>query len=194
MLAPTVAHRCWKVAVEPVKWMPARSGWVSATRETACPLPVTMLITPDGRPAASSSAMLTCADNCWVGDGFHTTVLPSSAGADGRLPAIEVKLNGVIASTKPSSGRYSIRFHEPGEDEGCSASSRRANEALNRQKSMSSQAASISAWYTDLDWPRVVAAFIVARHGPLSSSAAVRKMAARSSNDSARQAGAASRA
>ena len=28
MFAPTVDHRCWKVAVEPVKWMPASSGWV----------------------------------------------------------------------------------------------------------------------------------------------------------------------
>ena len=30
------------------------------------------------------------------------------------MPAIAVKLNGVIARTKPSSGRYSIRFHTPG--------------------------------------------------------------------------------
>ena len=61
-----------------------------------------------------------------MGDGFHTTTLPSSAGAVGRFPAIEVKLNGVMASTKPSSGRYSIRFQTPGLDSGCSASSRRA--------------------------------------------------------------------
>ncbi len=121
-------------------------------------------------------------------------MLPSSAGAEGRFAAIAVKLNGVIASTKPSSGRYSIRFHVPGPDAGWSASSFRANDTLNRQKSMSSQAASISAWKTDLDWPRIVAAFIAARHGPASRSAAFRKMAARSSNDSARQAGAASRA
>ena len=26
MLAPTVRHRWWKTPVEPVKWMPARSG------------------------------------------------------------------------------------------------------------------------------------------------------------------------
>ena len=48
-------------------------------------------------PASSSSSIVTCAANCWVGDGFHTTVLPISAGAVGRLPAIAVKLNGVIA-------------------------------------------------------------------------------------------------
>jgi hypothetical protein len=56
---------------------------------------------------------------------------------------------------------------------------------------MSSQAESISAWYTDLDWPSIVAALIVARHEPASSSAARRKIAARSSNDSSRQPGAA---
>ena len=56
-----------------------------------------MLITPGGRPAASSSRIVKCAANCWVGDGFQTTVLPISAGAVGRLPAIAVKLNGVIA-------------------------------------------------------------------------------------------------
>ena len=39
--------------------------------------------------------------------GFHTTVLPISAGAVGRLPAMLVKLNGVTAKTKPSSGRCS---------------------------------------------------------------------------------------
>ena len=56
-----------------------------------------MLITPGGRPAASNSRMVKCAANCWVGPGFQTTVLPSRAGADGRLPAMAVKLNGVIA-------------------------------------------------------------------------------------------------
>ena len=49
-----------------------------------------------------------------MGAGFQTTVLPISAGAVGRFPAIAVKLNGVIARTKPSSGRWSKRFHTPG--------------------------------------------------------------------------------
>ena len=39
----------------------------------------------------------------------------------GRLPAIAVKLNGVTAKTKPSSGRYSIRFQTPCEETGCSS-------------------------------------------------------------------------
>ena len=46
-----------------------------------------------------------CAASCCVGLGFHSTVLPISAGAVARLPPIAVKLNGEIAYTKPSSGR-----------------------------------------------------------------------------------------
>ena len=33
----------------------------------------------------------------WVAEGFHTTVLPINAGALGRLAAMAVKLNGVMA-------------------------------------------------------------------------------------------------
>lgn len=58
---------------------------------------------------------------------------------------------------------------------------------MNRQKSISSQTASISAWYTDLDWPSMVAAAIFSRHGPANRSAARRNTAARSSNGSAAQ-------
>ena len=97
MLSPTCFHSPWKTAVEPVKWMPARSGSAIATSDTVLPCPVTMLMTPGGRPASSSSSMSRCAAYCWVGAGFQTTVLPISAGAVGRLPAIAVKLNGVIA-------------------------------------------------------------------------------------------------
>ena len=53
--------------------------------------------------------------------GFQTTVLPMSAADDGRFAAMAVKLNGVTAKTKPSSGRYSRRFQTPGEDTGCSS-------------------------------------------------------------------------
>ncbi len=97
MWLPTSRHRCWNVAVEPVKWMPASRGSASSTSETANPSPVSRLITPGGRPAASSNCMVRYAENVWVIEGFHTTVLPISAGAVGRLAAIAVKLNGVIA-------------------------------------------------------------------------------------------------
>ncbi len=75
---------------------------------------------------------------------------------------------------------------------GCSARIWRAKWTLNRQKSISSQAASISAWIAVLDWPSMVAALRRWRQGPASRSAALRMIAARSSNDNARHPGAAS--
>src|SRR5919201_6415079 len=106
--------------------------------------------------------------------GFQTTVLPIIAGAVGRFPAMAVKLKGVTAKTKPSSGRYSMRFHAPGEENGCSSYMRVMNHGLKRQKSVSSQAASISAWCAVFDWLSIVAATTVERHGPERSSAARR--------------------
>ena len=53
--------------------------------------------------------------------GFQITVLPISAGLTERLPPMAVKLNGVTANTKPSSGRYSIRFQTPADEVGCSS-------------------------------------------------------------------------
>src|SRR5437660_4254774 len=100
--------------------MPARCGEASTGSPTAAPGPGTMLITPGGSPAASSSSMMTWAEYTAVEAGFQTTVLPISAGAVGRFPAIDVKLNGVTAKTKPSSGRYSSRFQTPGDEFGCS--------------------------------------------------------------------------
>jgi hypothetical protein len=72
-------------------------------------------------------------------------------------------------------------FHIPGPDFGCIRYSSCANDALKRQKSIISHAASISAWCAVFDWPCIVAAFIRARHGPASSSAARRSTAARDS-------------
>ena len=97
MFSPTVRHRWWKTPVEPVKWMPASSGWARATSDTSCPCPGSMLMTPGGSPASSSSSIVRLAAACCVTAGFQITVLPISAGAVGRFPAIAVKLNGVIA-------------------------------------------------------------------------------------------------
>ncbi|GAB3992732.1 hypothetical protein GCM10029992_02610 [Glycomyces albus] len=63
--------------------------------------------------------MMKWAANCWVVEGFQITVLPIRAGAVGRFPAMAVKLNGVIATTKPSRGRWSVRFHRPAEELAC---------------------------------------------------------------------------
>jgi hypothetical protein len=47
-------------------------------------------------------------------------VLPMRAGVEERFPPMQVKLNGLTAKTNPSSGRYSIRFHVPVGEYGCS--------------------------------------------------------------------------
>ena len=65
--------------------------------------------------------MMKWAEYAAVDAGFQTTVFPIRAALAGRLPPIAVKLNGVTAKTKPSSGRYSIRFHWPGDEIGCSS-------------------------------------------------------------------------
>ncbi len=65
--------------------------------------------------------MTTQAEYTWLSAGFHTTTLPIKAAEAGRLPAMAVKLKGVMATTKPSSARYSIRFQIPGALMGCSA-------------------------------------------------------------------------
>jgi hypothetical protein len=54
---------------------------------------------------------------------------------------------------------------------------------LKRQKSISSEAESISAWITVFDCPSIVAAFSVARQVVVSSSAARRNTPARSCSD-----------
>ena len=60
---------------------------------------------------------------------------------------MEVKLKGLTAYTNPSRGRYSVRFQAVLSLKGCIPSSWSAKETLKRQKSISSQAASISAWW-----------------------------------------------
>ena len=103
----------WKTAVEPVKWTPASSGLASAAAPSSAPGPKTRLITPAGRPASSSSRIVYQADSACVEAGFQTTVFPISAGEVVRFAPMAVKLNGLTAKTKPSSARYSRRFHTP---------------------------------------------------------------------------------
>ena len=145
-------------------------------------MPGTKLITPSGRPASCSRRITKYDESTAVEAGFQTTTLPSMAGADDRLPPMAVKLNGLTAKMKPSSGRYSRRLLTPGLLIGCPATMSWEKRALKRKKSISSQAASISAWCTVLDWQSIVAALMVSRHGPASRSAARRKTAARCSS------------
>src|SRR3990172_1650151 len=116
MAPPPARQMPWNTPVEPVKWIPARSGCRSPASSTAAPGAYTRLITPGGRPASSSSFIVQYAVTIAVEAGFHTTVQPISAGDVVRFAPMAVKLKGLIASTKPSSGRYSRRFHGAGEE------------------------------------------------------------------------------
>src|ERR1700716_2108423 len=118
MRSPTWLQMPRNAAVEPVKWTPARSGLASAAGTRSGPEPCTRFTTPAGRPAAWSSRIAWWAARAADSDGFHTTVQPISAALAGRLAAIDVKLKGVTARTKPSRGRYSIRFQTPADDSG----------------------------------------------------------------------------
>src|SRR5262245_22074412 len=121
MLAPIVFHIALKTSVEPVKCTPARSRCVSTVSDTVTAFPGTKLMTPGGSPAASRTFRMYQALGMALDAGFHTTVLPMSAGAVGRLPPMDVKLKGVTAYTKPSRGGYSSWFHMLPEEIGCSA-------------------------------------------------------------------------
>src|SRR3989475_10008723 len=105
MLLPTVSHIPWNVAVEPVKWMPARSGEASAGSPTSAPAPGTMLMTPGGSPADSRMSMMTWAAYTAVEAGFQTTGLPMIDGAVGRVTTGDVKLIVETERPEPQSRR-----------------------------------------------------------------------------------------
>jgi hypothetical protein len=65
-----------KTDVEPVKWTPARSRWLSATSEIMGASPGTKLMTPGGSPASWSSFRVYQAESIAEEAGFQTTVFP----------------------------------------------------------------------------------------------------------------------
>src|SRR5262245_18563302 len=97
MFSPMVFHIELKTDVLPVKCTPARSGLEIATFEIAAGFPGRKLMTPGGRPASSGTLKTYLALSIALEAGFHSTVLPLSAGAPERLPPIAVKLNGDTA-------------------------------------------------------------------------------------------------
>ena len=78
--------------------------------------------------------------------GLNNATLPNKAGAQDKFAAIEVKLNGVTAKTKPSRDLYSVLFFIPsGEYLGCCFSMLYKYSQLKLKKSINSHAESISA-------------------------------------------------
>jgi hypothetical protein len=112
-------------------------------------------------------------------------VLPISAGAVGRFSAMEVKLNGVTANTKPSSGRWSSWFHVPaGLDERLLGDSRGVGDV---------EPPEVDELTGGVDL-RLVRGLALPEHRRGVDSAALRKIAARSAKGIAAQAGWASKA
>ena len=64
------------VPVEPVKVMPAMSGWSSIACPTTEPRPITRLSTPFGRPARCRMSTIAQAEPGTRSAGLKTTVLP----------------------------------------------------------------------------------------------------------------------
>src|SRR2546426_8240038 len=87
MLRPTVSHIAWNVVVEPVKWIPARSGEASAGSPTSAPAPGTRLMTPGGSPADSKISMMK-----WRSE-EHTSELQSPCNLVCRLLLEKKKKN-----------------------------------------------------------------------------------------------------
>ncbi len=85
MLAPTRPQRCWNVADEPVKWMPASARSASSTSEISRPPPVSRLITPGGIPASSSSRIVRCAASPCVGRGLPDHRVAHERGGGGQV-------------------------------------------------------------------------------------------------------------
>ncbi len=124
------------------------------------------LMTPGGKPGLLEQ-LDTCATRraAGVSAGFHTTVLPISAGAVGRLPPIAVKLNGVSANTKPSSGRSSLMFHMPGALFGCIAVELlRVADVEPPEVDQLARRVDLGLVTRSCDWPCIVAALIA--HAP----------------------------
>lgn len=90
------------VAVEPVKPSLFTSG-CSASALPASPRPVTMLITPAGKPASTISSPSRTATSEASSEGFSTTVQPTaSAGAILVMHTFNGAFQGVMAPTTPT--------------------------------------------------------------------------------------------
>jgi hypothetical protein len=167
---------------------PGRAGEVdarqvrvgSATSETAIPSPVTMLMTPGGSPPprATSSGSARRTAGSAPASRHHVAhqrrrgrQVARDRGEVERRDRVDEALERPVVAAVP----------HPARSIGCSRRICSAKCTLKRQKSMSSQAESISAWNAVFDCPSIVAALRVSRHGPASRSAALRKIAARSS-------------
>src|SRR5580704_16488360 len=100
--APTISL---PTSVEPVNATLSTSSWPDSAAP-ASPKPVTMLTTPPGRPASSSSSPRKSAESGVCSAGFNTTVQPvASAGPSFHAAISSGKFHGMIWPTTPTGSR-----------------------------------------------------------------------------------------
>ena len=84
----------------------ATSGWSTSAAPASAPKPVTTLTTPGGKPASSTSGIISSSDADVCSDGLITIVLPAaSAGASFMEVSSSGEFQGVIAPTTPIGSR-----------------------------------------------------------------------------------------
>ncbi len=84
----------------------ATSGWLTSAAPASAPKPVTTFTTPGGKPASSTSGIISSSDAEVCSDGLITIVLPAaSAGASFIEVSSSGEFQGVIAPTTPSGSR-----------------------------------------------------------------------------------------
>ena len=87
MFSPIVFQRLWNTAVEPVKWIPAKSGSLSSTRLTSTASPGTKLMTPGGSPASCSRRIEVPVAERGRGRGLPDHGVAHQRGRGGQVPA-----------------------------------------------------------------------------------------------------------
>ena len=108
--APTVSHMPLKTSVEPVKWMPARLGARDRRAADGGAGAVDKVDDSVGQAGRLEEAHVVVRGERGGRRGLPHDRAAHQRRCRGRFPPMQLKLNGLTAKTKPSSGRYSRRF------------------------------------------------------------------------------------
>ncbi len=100
------AMMIWAVRCSPVKAILSTSGWATSAAPVPGPSPVTMLITPGGKPASSANSPSRRQVRGVCSAGFMTIVLPAaSAGPHFHATISNGKFHGMICPHTPTGSR-----------------------------------------------------------------------------------------
>ena len=100
---------CLAVCGPPVKLMRSTKGWLVNVRPQGSPCPVTILITPGGKPASSNTFANSSMGAEACSEAFRTTVFPAaSAGPIFTATRNSWEFQGTTAATTPKGSRRVI--------------------------------------------------------------------------------------